>query len=72
MTNPSDHDILMRMYEMGGSFASALANAGFHADADNLARIKTAWPELWEKCRQVATIKPMTKAEMIEETASRR
>lgn len=72
MTNPSDHAVIVAMHEYGGGFVRALAAAAIRADADNLARIKMAWPELWEKYRQVSTMKPITKAELTEETMHRR
>jgi len=37
----------MEMY--GGSFVKSLANAIHHADMDNAAKIKRAFPEYWEK-----------------------
>ena len=35
------------MQRWGGGFVQALAEAARRADAENLRRIKTAWPEYW-------------------------
>lgn len=37
------------MMKYGGSFAKLLGEAARHADAENLRRIKTGWPEYWER-----------------------
>jgi hypothetical protein len=37
------------MHRQGGAFARALAHAAAAADAENLAKIKATWPELWER-----------------------
>ena len=50
----ADAAVLHTMKRHGGSFARALADAGLRADADNLARLKAAWPELWTKYLAVA------------------
>jgi hypothetical protein len=55
MTKPiGDYEIMEAMRLYGGSFASALAMAAYHADADNLATIKAAFPDLWEEYRELA------------------
>jgi hypothetical protein len=43
------------MEKIGGGFASALALAYFRADGDNKARILGAFPDLFEKYRQINT-----------------
>lgn len=39
--------VLHKMRQYGGGFVRALAEAGFNADSQNLAKIKAAWPDLW-------------------------
>lgn len=50
----SDLEVLHAMRINGGGFLSALAEAGFLADSDNLRRIKAAWPEYWHGYRVFA------------------
>lgn len=45
----SDLDVIAAMESFGGSFVRSLAQAFRLADADNRERIKTAFPEVWEK-----------------------
>jgi hypothetical protein len=45
----SDIQTIESMHRHGGAFARALAHAAAAADAENLAKIKATWPELWEK-----------------------
>ena len=49
-----NHRAARLMQKLGGGFASALAVAYFHADADNQARMLAAWPELFERYRRMA------------------
>jgi len=49
-----NHRAAKAMEKWGGGFASALAVAYFHADADNQARLLAAWPELFERYRRMA------------------
>ena len=49
-----NHRAAKAMEKWGGGFASALAVAYFHADADNKARILAAWPNLFEHYRRMA------------------
>lgn len=49
MNNPTDIQILKAMRNYGGGFASQLALAGLCADENNLARLKSAFPELWQQ-----------------------
>lgn len=48
----------MRVVEMmekyGGSFVKALAEACYHADPINLAKIKTTFSEYWEEYEKMA------------------
>ena len=43
----TDYDVAKVMRQYGGSFAQAMAEAWFKADAVNQARIKAAFPDLW-------------------------
>jgi hypothetical protein len=45
----ADFKVIENMHLFGGSFVYALARAATKADPENLAKIKAAWPELWEK-----------------------
>lgn len=49
-------DTIVAMGERGGSFVKALSVACFRADPDNLRRIKTAFPEIWEKYSQMSEV----------------
>lgn len=44
-----DSRIIDAMSQYGGSFAKAIANAAKYADNDNYNKLKTAFPELWER-----------------------
>jgi hypothetical protein len=44
----------MRVY--GGSFVRALADAAECADPCNLAKLKAAFPEVWEQYRRMAKL----------------
>ena len=44
-----DHWTLDAMVKLGGSFVSALGEAGLRADAINLQLIKKTWPEYWKQ-----------------------
>ena len=43
-----EYATISAMLKYGGSFVQALARAALAADAENLARIKRAWPEYWK------------------------
>ena len=45
----ADFKVISAMRLFGGSFVHALATAASKADPENLAKIKSTWPELWEK-----------------------
>lgn len=57
MKTPSDQQIIAAMKFYGGSFVSRLAAAAEHADYDNLARLKTAFPHYWNKYGKMAAIR---------------
>ncbi len=52
----SDWEIVRTMAKYGGSFARAIAEAADKADPDNLARLKTAFPELWVEYADLARL----------------
>ena len=47
MEGARDYWTIEAMTKYGGSFVKALAEVARRADPQNLARIKTAWPEYW-------------------------
>jgi len=53
----TDGNIIAAMHRYGGQFEKALAVAALKADDENLARIKTAFPEMWEKYQGVSETK---------------
>jgi hypothetical protein len=58
-----DLKVLFAMRVNGGGFLSALAEAGFRADSDNLRRIKLAWPEYWAQYERLAKLAEADKAD---------
>lgn len=50
----NDLNIIEAMEKYGGSFVAALAQAARRADADNLARLKKAFPEYWKQYAEMA------------------
>ena len=53
----TDYDIVLTMMHMGGSFAKHLAEAWYCGDTANQARLKSAFPELWEEYRGLAELR---------------
>lgn len=49
-----DHQTVAAMEMYGGHFVRALARLCHHADDINLAKIKAAWPEVWERYEELA------------------
>jgi len=47
-------DAARYMEQYGGSFASSIGRAFFHADSDNTQRLLKAFPELFLKYRRIA------------------
>src|SRR5690348_12697524 len=43
----SEIEVINTMAEHGGSFVKALANAFLHADSENFAKLKSAFPKYW-------------------------
>jgi hypothetical protein len=64
--NITDSQIMHAMASNGGGFASALAQAAFRADPENLARIKAAFPELWATYAEAAACVAQIEAQMPE------
>ncbi len=58
---PEDHETLQAMYGLGGSFASHLAMAWMCADATNFAKLKAAFPELWDQYADMARMQKARK-----------
>lgn len=50
----TEHEVIQAMYRFGGGFAQAIARAFEHADAPNFERLRSAFPELWMKYREIA------------------
>ena len=50
----NDHRTLEAMERFGGGFASALSVAAQRADHANYARLKSAFPDLWEEYLEMA------------------
>lgn len=48
------HLIIAAMERWGGSFVKALAQAARAADPENLQRLQTAFPEIWQKYAALA------------------
>lgn len=46
--------ITAAMIQRGGNFAMKLARLARAADPENLAKIKSTWPEMWAKYRAFA------------------
>lgn len=49
-----DGAVIEAMRRWGGGFVKALAEAATIADSDNLRRIKSAWPEYWQRYSDMA------------------
>jgi hypothetical protein len=45
--------VARNMVNYGGGFISRLGEALFHADPDNTAKIKQAWPDEWDRYKQM-------------------
>jgi len=60
MTNAKDCATIAAMDRWGGGFVQALAQAARRADAENLRRIKRAWPEYWRQYGEMS--EPITDA----------
>jgi hypothetical protein len=52
MKTENEIEILKAMETYGGSFAKGIARAAFAADNINYAKLKAAFPELWERYAQ--------------------
>lgn len=57
----ADRNVVAAMIRFGGSFVSALGEACFHADAQNLAKIKATWPEYWAEYTEMARMDSSSK-----------
>lgn len=52
----SNYAIVEAMQRFGGSFAQALGYAFAKADANNFARLKSAFPDLWAEYDDMARL----------------
>lgn len=50
----ADLKIIEAMEKYGGSFVAAIAQAAKRADRTNFARLKAAFPEIWERYAEMA------------------
>lgn len=55
-----DCEVIRAMRVYGGGFVSALAEAARNADEENLQRIKKAFPEYWERYKNMAKVQKDT------------
>lgn len=55
MNKHDDYAVVEAMIKYGGSFAEALGRAARAADGDNYARLKKAFPEVWERYAKFVT-----------------
>ncbi len=53
----TDYAVMQAMIAIGGSFMRALGEAAMSADAINLAKLKTAFPEEWENYTELARMR---------------
>lgn len=53
-SEPTDADVVAMMFLRGGSFAQHLARTWSVGDQRNRARIKAAFPDIWERYRDHA------------------
>lgn len=51
-----DKQTIKAMVKYGGNFVRHLAVAALYADANNLGRIKAAFPELWARYEEFARL----------------
>jgi hypothetical protein len=56
-----DLRVVEAMRRYGGSFVQALAEAASRADDNNLARLKQAFPEYWQKYGDLQALKEAAK-----------
>jgi hypothetical protein len=50
----SDRHVILAMKRYGGHFVMALGQAAQHADTENLAKLKQAFPQIWECYAEMA------------------
>lgn len=53
----SHHDVAKQMMRLGGSFVKALGSALGKADNENVEKIQSTWPEIYDRYRQMAVSK---------------
>jgi hypothetical protein len=62
-----DYEIVNAMARYGGSFARAVAEAASRADPANLAKLKAAFPDLWDTYAELVTLRRPERAAEDEE-----
>ena len=55
----TDRNTIAAMIAFGGSFVRHLGEAARYADSENIARLKTAWPEYWARYETLAGQRPV-------------
>lgn len=50
----TDYAVVEAMRALGGSFVQALAEAFIHADPENVAKLKAAFPDEWHLYTELA------------------
>jgi len=58
---PTEEDILIAMQAYGGTFVQRLGQVFRVADAHNQARLRAAFPDVFEKYRDIAVLKASMK-----------
>lgn len=50
--NEEENDTVDNMDKLGGSFVKALAQCFYHADRNNIDKLKEAFPKYWKEYSQ--------------------
>ena len=53
----NDKQIINTMIEYGGSFVRKLGAAAYVADKENLAKIKSTWPDYWAQYQRMGALR---------------
>lgn len=57
MNDKHDHEVVEMMARYGGGFVKTLSACFFHADDDNVRRLKVAFPEYWSQYEELADMR---------------
>ena len=52
----ADSAVVAAMVQFGGGFVEALGRAAYHADPENLEKLKRAYADYWREYADVATL----------------